>query len=81
MAVSFTLGCVRIPWTGASSGLIHLKLLAGEKWLIEKRIRVTDDNAVGPVELCKGGQCDHHTSDGEVKAETHEVINLRTYSR
>lgn len=74
-------GLCEIPGTGASSGLIHLKLLAWEKWLIEKRIRITDDSTVGPVVLCKGGQCDHHTSDGEVKAETHEVINPRTYNR
>lgn len=37
MAVSSTLGCVRIPWASASSGLIHVKLLAWEKLLLEKK--------------------------------------------
>lgn len=83
MAISFTLDCVRISRTGASPGLIHLKLLTCEKFLFEKKI--TDYNTeflwVGPVVLYKGGQHEHHTSDEEMTAERHKVTNPGSCSR
>lgn len=87
MAVSFTLDCVRISRTGTSPGLIHLKLLTWEKLLFgkKKKKKITDYNTgflcVGPVMLYKGGQGDYDTSDEEVEAKRHKVINPRSYSR
>lgn len=84
MDVSFTLHCVRISRTGTSPGLIHLKLLTWEKWLFGKKKKITGYNTgflpVGPVVLNKAGQGDHHTSDEEVEAKRHKVINPRSYS-